>query len=274
MKKILLTLFAVAAVVIACDKDALDQDVNNINVLEQAEEINASVDLDTDAIIGSIIERWTGDGLSVPSSKKGTASTARTTTTIDCVEDTRDGLTIDGETDYISYEIAVINGRNFGIARSDADSPLGAFTPLVTVYFVNKGSNNVNIVVNGAVVNSFNNAGFIPLFANGAPLNGGYVENLNAAFIYLTPGTLADAGVACTAAVEADWSESPSTPGLWEHATYGSYQLSNAPFPLSGVLARVMSEGTDVSGTLNYAASGSMTDNAAVREAIENDFEN
>ena len=45
MKKILLTLFAVAAVVIACDKDALDQDVNNINVLEQAEEIGASVDL-------------------------------------------------------------------------------------------------------------------------------------------------------------------------------------------------------------------------------------
>ena len=48
MKKLLFTLFAFA-IIIACDKDNLDQDVMNINVLEQAEEINASVDIDFDA---------------------------------------------------------------------------------------------------------------------------------------------------------------------------------------------------------------------------------
>ena len=46
MKKILLTLFAVAAVFVACDKDAYDEDVANINVIEAAQEIGASVSFD------------------------------------------------------------------------------------------------------------------------------------------------------------------------------------------------------------------------------------
>ena len=247
------------AIIVACEKDTDDNyDSSSINPIE-AEVSN----LDIDTIVGDLVSRWTANGISVPSSK-GSVSTARSTGTA-CVEDTRDGLTIDGETDYISYEIAIINGRNFGIARSDADSPLAAFTPLVTVYFVNKGSNNVNIVVNGSVVNSFNNAQFIPLFANGAPLNGGYVENLNAAFIYLTPGTLADAGIACTAAAPATWV--PGDNGLFSLTGVGSYRLSPAPFPLTGFLATM--ETNDTSNTVrNYAG----TTSSSVHDAIRGDY--
>ena len=260
MKKLLYTLFAFALIV-ACEKDMDDNyDSSSINPIE-AEVSN----LDIDAIVGDLVSRWTANGISVPSTK-GSVSTARNTGTA-CAEDTRDGQTIDGETDYISYEIAIINGRNFGIARSDADSPLAAFTPLVTVYFVNKGSNNVNIVVNGSVVNSFNNAQFIPLFANGAPLNGGYVENLNAAFIYLTPGTLADAGVACTAAAPASWGESSTTPGLFELAGVGSYTIAPAPFPLTGFLATMSTN--DTSHTVsNYAG----TTSSSVHDEIRGDY--
>ena len=81
MKKILLTIFVFAAI-IACEKDAYDNDdVTNINVLEQAEEINASVEttsstgLDVEALTARLT-RLAGNTKGV--TRKLNSSTAKT----------------------------------------------------------------------------------------------------------------------------------------------------------------------------------------------------
>ena len=71
-----------------------------------------------------------------------------------------------------------------------------------------------------------------------------------------------------------------TTPGgvmTFTRADMGSYKLEAAPFPLSGLIATVISEATGVEGTLNYAGTGSLGDattHAAVRNAIETSFAN
>ena len=73
MKKILLTLFAVAAVFVACDKDEMGYDSSSINVLEEAKEINASVDTDFDAAFQFIQNINNSNKILVESSNPSTA---------------------------------------------------------------------------------------------------------------------------------------------------------------------------------------------------------
>ena len=250
MKKIFLTLIAVAAVFVACDKDALDQDVNNINVLEQAEEINASLDLDVD--YDAIITRLTGKEFSSSNNfSKGSASTARNTgTNTPCADDTRHGLTIGGSTDYISYEFTTIGGSNYGVIRSEALTRTAAFNRVVNLVFVNLGSNDVGVYVNDALVATLNIPSFIPLFDN-AILANAFVENLDSNFVYAGDSDISAAGLSCIYAGD-------------------FYDVTPAPFPLQGFLATINSNLPSTMSSANYAG----TDEAAVRAAIENDILN
>ena len=71
MKKLLLTLFAVAAIV-ACDKDAFDQDTYDINVVEAAEEINATVETASEDSILTLLENLRSANL--PKAERGDAN--------------------------------------------------------------------------------------------------------------------------------------------------------------------------------------------------------
>ena len=82
MKKFIYLLFAFA-IIVACEKDAYDQDTEQINVLEQAEEINASVELDDEFtaafnFINNLNNSINNGDIEVTSkSSKGTSSTAK-----------------------------------------------------------------------------------------------------------------------------------------------------------------------------------------------------
>ena len=247
MKKLLLTIFAIAAI-IACDKDAYDNDdVTNINVLEQAEEINASLDIDVD--YDAIITRLTGKDFS-SISDKGSVSTRRSTTTpVACADDERNGLTIGGSTDYIHYEFAIINGNNYGVIRSEAETFTAPFTPVVTLVFTNQGNGNVGVYVNGALASTLNLPSFAPLFDNSI-LTNAFVENLDANFVYTSDSSATDAGLSCIYAGQ-------------------YYEVTPAPFPLNGFLATLngvaLPAGMD---SANYAG----TTEQAVRDAIEADI--
>ena len=242
MKKLLLSLFAIATVFVACDKEAIDvQEPTAIEI----EEANASMDLDLD--IEGIVNRLSNKDFS---SAKGSDDAARTgTATQACSEDVRDGLTIEGSTDYLSYEIASINGANYAIIRDEAHSPLGDFTPLVTVFFVNKGNNVTDVVIGGNVVSSFTNSGFAGLYADGT-VGGGFIEGLSSVYVYTGDSSVDAAGLGCIYAGQ-------------------YYDVTPAPFPLNGFLATLNDVALPAGmSSANYAG----TTEEAVRAAIEADI--
>ena len=256
MKKFLFTIFAFALIV-ACEKDAFEQDTYDINPIEAAEEINASLDIDFD--YDALVARLTGKDLSVDNTKgsKGSASTARNTgTNVACGDDERDGLTIDGETDYITYELATINGNNYGVIRSEELTRTAAFNPVATITFVNKGSGLTKIFVDGNYVNEFTSVPFGDLYADSALRTSAgvpfaYIENLNSNFIYIGDGTAASAGLSCIYAGQ-------------------YYEVTPAPFPLNGFLATLRGALPSGMDSANYAG----TTEEAVRAAIEADIIN
>ena len=242
MKKLLLTIFAITALV-ACDKDAYDQDVVNINVVEQAEEINASIDIDYD--IDGLIDRLLDLDLNSKSiSGKGSASTARTVNAdVACAADAR---SLSGYTNYLSYEIFSRGSSNFGLIRSEGNLPVAAFSPILTIWLAHSSGDNFDVVVNGNVVSSGTSAGLIGLFAVPNLVS---VENLNDRFIYTGAGTTAAAGLDCLNASD-------------------YYDVQPAPFPLNGFLATINAALPAGKTSANYAG----TTMEAVINAINADI--
>ena len=125
MKKLLYILFAFALIV-ACEKDSYDQDVENINVLEQAEEINASVSSEDFTLEAKgILDAFLGDGvIEAPTKPKGSASTARPG---------------DNGDNWIQILIFDLNGKRTGHARADnigeACFPDGAVEHFYATYY-------------------------------------------------------------------------------------------------------------------------------------------
>ena len=269
MKKILLTLFAVAAVFVACDKDELGYDSSSINVLEQAEEINASIDYD----YGSFLDQLADDAPAVSTKGKGTVSTART-----------------GEegTEWIHAIFFTLGNNELVHLAADTDaetcipstgvhaSATGAISVLYTFRTVN-GNGLLQIQIgNNPVINRqvANVAGYTNLFSG----NLNYVRLANDQRSGTIAGTAPPASAfdfTCAADEVYEWGESPTVPGLFSNndpAITTTYQLSAAPFPLSGILART----SDESVSANYAGSGDFSDSAtwmAVRTAIQDDIE-
>ena len=261
MKKLLYTLFAFALIV-ACDKDMDDNyDSSSINPIEAEVEISA----ETLSIVDALVSRLE-NGLPSDKGVKGTSGfTARTGDA--CADDTR---SLTGYTNYLSYEIFIDGGNNYGLIRSEENLPISdQISPFLTIWLAQDGTgNNFDVVVNGAVVSSGTSAGLIGLFAAPELVA---MENLNAAFVYTGVGDVTIAS--CTAATGGStevWA--PSADGLtWTHPTHGSYTLSAAPFPLTGILAT-----TSESHSANYAGTGDISDQStwtAVNTAIRGDLE-
>ena len=254
MKKLILSLFAVATIFVACDKD------DNLDSVTIAPEVEVSVGNPNDINIDALIERLISSDYTAP---KGSASSARTSTA-PCVADARTVPT--GATNFISYEVFLSGSDLRAVLRSEDSPAVAGFTPLATVYLAQTGGNSFNVVLNGNIISSGESAGLIGLMS--VP-NFIVVENLDANGLYIERGTTAASGLDCSAAPPANWTSSVSGDiTTWTHATYGSYTIQGAPFPLTGFLATVATNnsGNTVS---NYAGTSSST----VSDRIRDDFD-
>ena len=264
MKKILLTLFAVAAIFVACDKDGLEGDISNVNVLEQAEEINATVDIsEVKDILNGL--GFSGELQDRVSTEKGSASTARTnaeSTAANCIDNRPDVPS--GKT-AIDFQFLPISGTSNGyfITRGGGDTPLLLNRPIVR-FLVGTSSEDVQLQLflfaNGSYGSavSLGSTGYSPVFPILAAADYITIDRTDLYLDSLTGdvGVSADdAGIGCSGV---DYTQ--------------FYEVIPAPFPLSGFLARITGDVTGMgNGTsLNYAASSE----ADVRAAIENDIQN
>ena len=259
MKKLLLTLFAAAAVFVACDKD---NDQLDTMVIEPAVS-----DFDSNAMLDNIVSRLSGGDFTLPASDKGSASSARTGSCVDArTAGDRFGNRLDGEV------IANASGEFFLLIRDEAEVGVGAFTPVLKISFVKSADGSTfQVYSNGVAVGSSKplSTGFSALFE--APFTGfTFVESINMYGDYLADSSLAAAGISCSTAPPVGWTSSTSSDvTTFTHPTFGSYTVQGAPFPLSGYLATVVTQGTNP-GTANYAG----TTMGSVTSTIQNDFEN
>ena len=247
MKKLLFTIFAIAAIV-ACDKDAYDNDdITNINVLEQAEEINASLDIDFDAafdFIGSV-EAPKGSNVT---SKVGASGT-----------------------EWIHVIFFDYNNQNLALLRGDGAEEacwrgLSDFAHS-SLYTWDTASDDLTVEVEmiDGTTRSVTRpqsteaaARFDRLFSSDA-LNRVRVTNTRrSGTITGTPPAITDLDFGCIPALNGN-----------------AYDITPAPFPLEGFLATINSSfdfltyGLDANAS-NYAG----TTEAAVIEAIEDDINN
>ena len=251
MKKLLLTLFAVAAVFVACDKDALDQDITNINVLEQAEEIGASVDLT--GAIDSSFEFIGSVDIPKESSNETSKVGASGTRWLHIIF-----------FDHGSQNLALLRGEG---ATESCWGNLPGFAHS-TLYTWDSSSNTLTVVVEDAsgesaptprVQSAANAVRFNRLFAPASTTDRIRVTNSRRSrAITGTPPAASTFDFGCI-------------PALMGNA----YSITPAPFPLNGFLATINSSfdfvtyGLDADAD-NYAG----TSEAAVIEAIENDINN
>ena len=261
MKKILLTIFAITAIV-ACDKDAYDQDVANINVLEQAEEINATVDYDT-SIVFDIINNIDGltDAIHSKSEFKGNSNlTARTSTAADC-HDNRPAATSGNSRLDVQFLPDASGNLGYSIIRGNDDIPLLLNRNFVRFSIPATGDISLELFVQGADGNfgaaiPLGDIGPEPGLSTLAGLPSFLdIDRVNNFFASQTPSvteTPADAGIDCI--------------GLL-------YEVTPAPFPLNGFLATII-QGANLGGFSGSSANYAGTTEAAVRQAIENDIMN
>ena len=250
MKKILFTIFAIVALV-ACDKDALDQDVTNINVLEQAEEIGASVSFD-DAVNSSF--EFIGS-VETPKSSSNTTSKVGTS-----------------GTRWLHIIFFDHGGQNLALLRGEAAEEscwnnLPGFAHS-TLYTWDTNTDMLTVVVEDASGESApvarpqsaaNATRFDRLFAPGSTTNRIRVTNSRRSrAITGTP----------PAASELDFGCIPTLMG-------NAYSITPAPFPLNGFLARINSSFDFVTHGLDAdAANYAGTSEQDVIDAIEADIMN
>ena len=250
MKKLLLTLFAVAAVFVACDKEEAI-DIQEPTVIEM-DEANASIEISDDFIDG-LVSRLSNYEVA----PKNGPSSARTTSTTPCADNV-DATPVIGGVSYTNrfdLDYFANSGQNYLLVRSEDASATAEFTPTFSFALAKNSDNRLVVIINGAATvrgtlsTTFSNLFEIPGFS--------LVETADADLNYSGDSTLAAAGLECSG-------------GGVDYT--GFYTVTPAPFPLTGFLARITGDLTGIgNGTsLNYAASTE----AAVREAIENDIRN
>ena len=251
MKKILFTIFVFAAIV-ACEKDAYDNDdVSNINVLEQAEEIGASISFDD--VIDSSFE-FIGSVETPKSSSNETSKVGASGTR------------------WLHIIFFDHGGQNLALLRGEGaeESCWGNLPGFAhsTLYTWDSSSNTLTVVVEDAsgesaptprVQSAANATRFDRLFSVDSTTDRIRVTN--------TRRSRAITGTP-PAASALDFGCIPTLNG-------NAYDITPAPFPLEGFLATINSSfdfltyGLDANA-LNYAG----TSEAAVIEAIENDINN
>ena len=235
MKKLLLTIFAIAALV-ACDKDAYDMaDATNINVIEaEVQNIDASMVFD-------ILRE--ANGFSVKEALKSNSShTARSTT---LSNDCADGRT-DRTGDRLDVSLVPHASGLHAVIRSEDELPLTG-SPAASFSLIKNG-NTINILVGTTPSGSFpTNSGMDFLFGIADLLDISRVDN--ELFVLQANIAAADLGLDCS-------------------PIQGLYDLTPAPFPLNGWLATI----TDAAGFTGNSANYAGTTEADVRAAIEADI--
>ena len=271
MKKLLYTLFAFA-IIVACEKDMMDNDASSIMPIE------ASVDKVDTSIIFDILNGIDGlsDSLSAESNFKGNSNlTARTSSAADC-HDNRPAATSGNSRLDVQFLPDASGNLGYSVIRGNSDIPLLLNRNFVRFSIPASGDISLELFVQGA---DGNFGAAIPLGdigpEPGLAIIAGLpdfldIDRVNTFFASQTPSVTEDAaaaGIACVIAPTVSWEASaPDADGVitYTHATHGTYTVQAAPFPLSGFLAT-----TSISGSANYAG----TTAASVRTAIEGDIE-
>ena len=235
MKKLLLTIFAIAAIV-ACEKDAYENnDVANITPIEaEVQDIDASIVFD---ILREV------DGFSVKEALKSNNShTARSTT---LSNDCADGRT-SRSGDRLDVSLIPHASGLHAVIRSEEELPLTG-SPAAAFSLIKNG-NTINILVGTTAAGDFpTNAGMDALFDIADLLSISRVDQ--ELFVLQANVPAADLGLDCS-------------------PIQGLYDLTPAPFPLNGFLATI----TDAAGFTGNSANYAGTNEADVRAAIEADI--
>ena len=240
MKKLFLTLIAIAAIV-ACDKDALDQDVNNINVLEQAEEINASVDIDYLQFFNNFVS--TAD-ISNVSNTKNSSSTSKGFDDGDNWFEL--GFFTHGGVPYVS-----------GGSEDATERCFSEYSDAVVVTYTWNGSDTLIINNNGAVSN-------LPVDeASQIELYNGFFASTQVFFVQALPDF--------SRAAEADLPDVTLFDFNCITPVGELYGVTRAPFPLSGFLATIL-PGADLTEYSGASANYAGTSEREVRTAVERDI--
>ena len=234
MKKLLLSLFAVATVFVACDKDSIDaQDATIVNLEETV--VSSEIDTETgDLFIDFILNNINN----LPTSKKGTASnSSKGSDYVNVVVYSEGGFTYLALLDETNDDVCFNN-----IAESQFfwDNSAGDGS----ILRVEDSDENLVREVRGD---------FSAFFALG--LNS--ISQLTLTSSDLTINGSSDLSDINTATVEgAD---------VNFICAEGKYTVTAAPFPLQGFLATVIDQNSFMGTSLNYAG----TDRNAVEAAIE-----
>ena len=269
MKKLLLTLFAAAAVFVACDKDNDQLESIEVNNVEVNSPIN-SIIVDAEAFISGLASNVPKSDIEAYENSESSARTGA------------------AGSDWIHAIFFRFGGANIPLVylNSEAEAEVcaenGQVSVLYTLETASSGATRLKIeVIDGAGVAqaaSYSTIGaslrsaYNTLFAGSL----GYLSRANASFTGVETGsvpqlsTLASNGIdfSCTPTVADEWTSDSS--GLFTNPAYpgSSYRVTPAPFPLTGFLATVVdnASGNTVS---NYAG----TTSTSVEDEIEDDFE-
>ena len=257
------------AIIVACEKDAFDMDagVSNITPIEANIESNESVDIDA---IKETLDRIMSNAKNYEKKDRSTNRTATPGGSLRILNGT------EGSTYFeflFSDDITVCNEANYSFLTDN-------------IYLTLRSDNGIDVRLNTvdatplvSIAGDFSTVFGLTIY-----------EGISFDFVSNALGFPAiDGSVITINSVAYDFGCTTTTPPPgWEMTTpngvmtftnsaMGSYRLEAAPFPLSGLLATVISEATGVERTKNYAGTGSLGDastHAGVRNAIETSFAN
>ena len=275
MKKLLYTLFAFA-IIVACEKDMDENyDSSSINPIEAEVQSGISkeeaVDL-LNSLLGEISTVSEENLFYVaPKAPKGSASTARTSDG-SCGDDrptTGNFITLTYFNNANDRGVLVRSEERGNVTIPDSQVSLELTYILTgTTYSIRNEGTGFNIATNLAASSALQSS-------FGAPLNLVYRVNASNAPVALLTGTLrANVGIDCTPSPSTgsfDWQLISGSTDMYENtdpAITATYRLSPAPFPLTGMLATIVTADSD-NASANYAGTSSST----VRGAIEDDIE-
>ena len=253
MKKLILTLFAAAAVFVACDKDTYeDQVIPNVEEMSSIDDISQE---EIDSIIGDILDNLANYG----SGKLGNANTSGR------------------GSDYVAIYIFSQGGIRYMafVDETNDDLVFPSGVTVSTLYFDNgNGDGSALVVENADQVEQLRlNGNFASFFSGGnneliqvSPRHRGTLDATNATTVNGVSFSFAAPSAARWIAGTAD----ANGRIMVTHADLGSYRLDPAPFPLTGMLATLETKtGAAASRTVNNYAG---TSSSAVMTEIENDF--
>ena len=251
MKKLIFSLFAIATIFVACNKETTESIEPSIIEME---EVSASVDLDIDSLTDRLIRLSNNKNLSP--------------------KDNSTNRTPGGHIKLISGVNTTSNTYYEFLFSDDLDlCNVSNVSYLETIWLVLDGTEtDIHIISETGPVIGTITADLS--FIYGLTITEGLSVNLGNLDVAVVDGaggvdiTLGSERFNFTCATASVWAPSASDANMISNPDYGTYSVSPAPFPLTGFLATYISAATGVSQPANYAG----TTRDAVMTAIQNDF--